>query len=77
MATTILKVKVKPAARISQLTEAEDGTWLAQIKSPPVDGKANDELVGLVAKHFGCPRSAVRIKVGSSGRLKLLEVDRV
>jgi hypothetical protein len=77
VALKILQVKVKPAARASSLTLAEDGTWLAQIKSPPVDGKANAELVGLVARHFGCPRSAVRLKVGSSGRLKLLEVSGV
>lgn len=72
---TILQIKVKPSARVSCLTLAEDGTWIAQIKSPPVDGKANAELIALVARHFGCPRSAVRIRTGSTGRLKLVEVD--
>ena len=48
-ATKILQVKVKPGARDSTLTPAADGTWLAQIKSPPVDGKANAELIALVA----------------------------
>ncbi|MET0218075.1 MAG: DUF167 family protein, partial [Burkholderiales bacterium] len=36
-----IRVKVKPNARVRALTEMSDGTWLAQIKSPPVDGKAN------------------------------------
>ena len=48
----ILLVKAKPSARVSSLTQLEDGTWLAQLKSPPVDGKANAELVGLVSKQF-------------------------
>ena len=35
---------------MSELTQAADGTWVATLKAPPVDGKANTELVGLVAK---------------------------
>nr|WP_232533075.1 MULTISPECIES: DUF167 domain-containing protein [Ramlibacter] len=54
---------------------AADGSWVAHVKAPPVDGKANAELVGLVARHFGCPKAAVRIKVGGGARLKLVEVD--
>jgi uncharacterized protein len=56
-----LQVKLKPRSRISSFLQAADGTWLAQLKSAPVDGKANAELVALVAKHFKGPgRPAVR-----------------
>jgi len=72
---TVLQVKVKPRARESSLAQGADGTWLAQLKSPPVDGKANAELIALVARHFGCARAAVSIKSGASGRLKLVRVD--
>ena len=72
--STVLQIKVKPRAPVSCLTLCDDGTWSAQIKSPPVDGKANAELLALVARHFRCAKSAVRIKTGSSGRLKLVEV---
>jgi uncharacterized protein YggU (UPF0235/DUF167 family) len=40
----ILQIKVKPGARQSSLAEQPDGSWLASLKSPPVDGKANMEL---------------------------------
>jgi len=73
--TTIIQVKVKPNARVSALAQAADGTWLAQLKSPPVDGKANAELVALVAAHFQCRKSAVSIKSGASGRMKLIRID--
>jgi uncharacterized protein len=46
------------------LTQADDGTWVAQIKSLPVDGKANLELIGLVAAQMGCAKGAVSIKTG-------------
>jgi uncharacterized protein (TIGR00251 family) len=79
MPPKVIQVKVKPNSRASLLEQKEDGTWLAQIKSPPVDGKANEELVGLVAKHFKCRRSDVSIKSGGSSRIKLIQLseDRV
>ena len=70
-----IQVKVKPNARVSALEEVDGGPWLAQLKSPPVDGKANKELVTLIARHFGCPKSAVLIKSGASGRMKLVKID--
>ncbi|OFE13001.1 hypothetical protein PHACT_07500 [Pseudohongiella acticola] len=75
MAATILQVKVKPRARVSGLAQAADGTWVATLKAPPVDGKANTELVGLVAQKFQCPKTAVTIKAGASGRTKLVMVE--
>ena len=72
----IIQDKVKPNARVSILEESSNGPWLAKLKSPPVDGKANKELVALVARHFACPKSAVSIKSGASGRIKLGKVDR-
>jgi uncharacterized protein (TIGR00251 family) len=70
-----LTIKVKPNSRASSLKQNDDGTWLAQIKSPPVDGKANEELIALVAKHFKCRKSDVSIKSGSSSRTKLLQIS--
>jgi len=69
-----LRIKVKPNARVSSLEEG-DGIWLAQLKSPPVDGKANAELVALVAERFGCRKNQVTIKAGASGRMKLVRID--
>lgn len=72
---TILRVKVKPGARSSELVEQPDGSWLAQLKSPPVDGKANAELIALVAARFGVRKAQVRIRSGAGARLKLVEID--
>ncbi len=71
-----IQVKVKPVARaVSLLEETAEGTWLAQIKAPPVDGKANQELIELVAERFGCRKAAVMIKSGASGRMKLVRIE--
>jgi hypothetical protein len=56
------------------LLQAADGVWTARLKSPPVDGKANQELIALVARHFKVPKAAVTIKSGASARLKWLTI---
>jgi uncharacterized protein (TIGR00251 family) len=70
-----IQVKVKPNARASAFTQQADGTWLAEIKAPPVDGKANEELIRLVAAHFQLRKAQVGIKSGASGRMKLVTLD--
>ena len=71
----ILEVKVKPRSRTSGLDRLPDGTWVARLKSPPVDGKANAELVTLIAERFRCPKATVTIRAGASGRRKIVRVD--
>jgi uncharacterized protein (TIGR00251 family) len=71
----ILQVKVKPRSSSSSLEQAADGTWVARLKAPPVDGKANAELVALVAERFGCRKAEVTIKAGAAGRMKLVKVE--
>ena len=70
-----IRVRVKPGSRRSSLEETADGTWLARVRSPPVDGRANGELIALVAEHFGRPKSAVTLRSGASARIKLLRID--
>ena len=71
----VFQVQVKPNARTSEIALLADGTFTATLKSPPVDGKANAELIALVARHFGVPKSAVSIKSGASARIKRVSVE--
>ena len=57
------------------LEQLADGTWSAQLKSPPADGKANQELIALIAQTLGCRRADVSIKSGASGRMKLVRIE--
>jgi len=75
MAPVTLQVKVKPRAKTSELVQSADGTWVARLKSPPVDGKANAELIALVAQKFHCAKAAVTIKAGAASRTKIVRVE--
>jgi uncharacterized protein len=70
-----LRLKVKPGSREDELSELDDGSWLARVKAPPVDGKANAAVIALVARHFGVRKAQVRIKSGASGRHKQVWVE--
>lgn len=70
-----LRLKVKPGSRDESLIEQADGTWLARVKAPPVDGKANAAVISLVAAHFGLRKAQVTIKSGASARLKLVQLE--
>ena len=69
----ILQLRVKPRSRRSELEiDASGVSGTAWLKSPPVDGKANAELIALLAERFDCPRSAIAIKSGAGARIKLV-----
>jgi uncharacterized protein (TIGR00251 family) len=70
-----IRLKVKPGSRVEELTELDDGTWLARVKAPPVDGKANAALIDLVARHFGLRKTQVSIKSGAAARLKSVTLE--
>lgn len=45
-----------------------------RVAAAPADGAANDEVVKLVSKALGVPKSSVRIVRGETSRLKRLEL---
>lgn len=69
------RVKVKPNAKLQRLIHEEDGSLTIHLKSPPVDGKANAELIKYLAKEFGVTKSCITIKSGLSSRQKLVEIQ--
>jgi uncharacterized protein YggU (UPF0235/DUF167 family) len=70
----VIAVRAKPRSSVSTLEQEASGTWVAWLRSSPVDGKANAELIALVAKHFGCARSSVAVVSGAAARMKLVRI---
>ncbi len=72
-----LSLYVQPRASRSAITGVHDGALRVALKSPPVDGKANAELVKLLSRRLGLPKSALVIVSGHSGRRKSVDIDGV
>ena len=43
-------------------------------KERPVEGRANEAIIKLLAKYFGVPRSQVRLISGATSKRKVFEV---
>jgi len=69
-----LAVRVKPGARRSGVTGTWNGRLALAVQSPPEDGRANEELLRLVAALFGLRRSAVELAAGAGARQKKLRL---
>ncbi len=73
-----IQVKVKPSAKHSKLEIQTDvngeSIWVAHVKAPPIDGRANEALIELLASHFSVKKQSVRVVTGQSARLKRIEI---
>jgi uncharacterized protein (TIGR00251 family) len=70
-----IKVKVKPNSKIQKIESEADGSLTVYLKSPPIDGKANNELIKVLAKKFALPQTNIIIKSGFNCRQKLIEIQ--
>jgi uncharacterized protein (TIGR00251 family) len=70
-------VKVHPRARRSAVTGRLGDAWKLDLTAPPIEGKANDECVRVLAEVVGVPRARVRIVAGLTSRTKVVEIEGV
>ncbi len=71
-----INVRVIPRAKKTEITSTlADGTLKIKLKAPPVDGKANEELVRFLSEEFGVARSKIEIVRGEKGRNKIVKLS--
>ncbi len=66
----ILSVKAKPRSSRAGLDGIFDGAVRVRIRSAPVDGKANKELIETLAYAFDLPKSSVVFISGETSKTK-------
>jgi uncharacterized protein len=71
-----LVVRVKPGSRKGPLVEvAADGELTLHVRERAVEGRANEAVVKLLAKHFGVSPSRVEMVSGATSRVKRFHVQ--
>lgn len=68
-------VKAVPRARRTQAVGVYDGHLRVQIAAPPHDGQSNAALCAYLADAAGVRTTAARVRRGSGGARKLIEID--
>lgn len=70
-----LNVHAVPGAKRTEPVGAYDDALRVRLAAPPVDGKANAELIRWAADALGVPQRAVRLVRGTTARRKQLEIS--
>ena len=71
----VLTIKVVPRASKPGIAVEPDGSLKVRLRSPPVEGAANAELVEVLARAFDVPRRAITIVGGAHARTKRVQID--
>ena len=72
----ILTLHLQPGAKRTQIAGIHGDALRIRIQAPPVEGKANAELVRYLAGAFGVPVRQVTLVRGDSSRHKVLRIER-
>lgn len=75
MAQAKITVRVTPRAKHNEIVGLEDGVWHIRVAAPPVEGRANWELLEFLSQRLGISRSAISLLMGQHSRRKVLAIE--
>jgi uncharacterized protein (TIGR00251 family) len=67
-------IQVKPRSSREAVGPVQGDRLLVSVNAPPVDGKANEAVVRVLADTFGVSKSAVTIVRGETGKKKTVRL---
>ena len=71
----VLNVVVKPGSKIDKISAQADGSLHIKVKSPAIEGKANEYLVRYIAEVFNVKRFQVHLLKGHKSKYKKIRID--
>jgi len=69
-----ISVRIQPRSSKNSITRMEDGSLKIRLTAPPVDGAANEALIGYLAKALAVSKSSVEIVSGHTAREKRIRI---
>jgi hypothetical protein len=69
-----LALHVQPGAKRSEIAGLHGGALKIRLAAPPIDGRANDALLGFLADVFEVPQRNVQLRQGGQSRHKTVQV---
>ena len=72
-----LSVRITPGAKRNAVIALREGVWHIKIAAPPVEGKANEELVAFLSKILDIRKNSLSVLKGHTSRTKLISVAEI
>lgn len=70
----VFRIRVVPRASRSEIAGVQDDALKLRITAPPVEGKANEACIDLIAGRLGVKKAQVTIIAGQASRTKTVAV---
>ena len=70
----LVKIHVIPRSKHVEVKKVSEDSLRIKVLSPPVDGRANNELIAVLGRYYNKPKSAIRIRKGLRSRNKVIEI---
>lgn len=71
-----IKIRVLPrSSRNEVVGEMADGTLKVKLTAPPVDGRANEALIKLLADYLDVNKSKIKIVTGAANKNKTVAIE--
>jgi uncharacterized protein (TIGR00251 family) len=75
MKSTRILVQVHPGSKTNEVLRFQEGVWHMKIAAPPVEGKANKELIEFISEILGVSKSRITIDKGITSHRKMIGVE--
>jgi uncharacterized protein (TIGR00251 family) len=74
-ATTRLRLRVAPGAARSGIVGRHGDAWKLRVRGAPERGRANADVISLLAETLGVPERSLKLVSGHASRDKVVELD--
>jgi len=74
MKEKFINIKVIPKAKKQKIVQKENRLKV-YLKSPPEDGKANEELIKVLSEYFKTSKGSIQIIKGKFSRNKTIKIN--
>ncbi len=68
-------IRVKPRSSKRSVEKIDDSNYIVSVMSSPMEGKANKEVIEVLANYFKIAKSKISIIKGETAKIKMVEID--
>ena len=70
-----LRIAAQPGAPRTEVVGEHDSCLKLRVAAPPIEGRANDEIIRFLGERLSVPKRSVRLVSGASARRKRFAID--
>ena len=69
-----ITITVKPNSKKPGVEKISDDQYIIRVSQPPIDGKANQAVIEILADYFDLSKSKIKMVKGEKSKTKVVEL---